>query len=170
MRPPGPRSVDRGRRDQHLCQLLSAAVEDGLLARNPAARARLPKREATKARPVPLELVERIADELPDSMKVVIPLVVGGGLRQGEMSGLTVDRIDFRRRALRVDRQFVSRYVSEPVLAPPKTDSSNRSIPLATFVLDAITAHLNRFPADPHELVLRMPNGLPVDADRFGHP
>lgn len=154
---------------QHLSQLLSAAVEDGLIARNPAARARLPKREPSKAQPVPLEVVARIADELPDWLKVAVPLGVGVGLRQGEASGLSVDRIDFLRRLLRVDRQLVNRYVPEPVLTPPKTPSSHRTIPLAGFVVDALAEHLAAFPREPHELVLLDPNGDPVDSDTFGH-
>jgi integrase len=154
---------------QHVSQLLAAAVEDGLIVRNPATRARLPKREPAKAQPVPLEVVERIADALPDWMAVAVPLGIGAGLRQGEASGLTVDRVDFLRRTLRVDRQLVSRHVPAPVLGPPKTSSSNRTIPLASFLLDALADHLRRFPAGPGELVLRSPAGLPLDSDRFGH-
>lgn len=154
---------------QHLGQLLGSAVEDGLLARNPAAKARLPKREASKTQPVPLDVVERIHAALPDWMAVAVPLGMGAGLRQGEASGLTVDRVDFLRRTLRVDKQLVSRHVPEPVLAPPKTESSHRTIPLAGFLLDALADHLRRFPAGPGDLILRSPAGLPVDSDRFGH-
>lgn len=154
---------------QHFGQLLGGAVEDGLIARNPATRARLPKREASKPRPVPLEVVETIRASLPDWMAVAVPIGIGAGLRQGEASGLTVDRLDFLRRTLRVDRQLVCRHVPAPVLGPPKTDSSHRTIPLATFLLDALADHLRRYPAGPGELVLRSPAGLPLDADRFGH-
>jgi hypothetical protein len=37
--------------------------------------------------------------------------------------------VDFLRRTLRVDRQLVDRNVAEPVLTPPKTASSNRTVP-----------------------------------------
>ncbi len=113
---------------QHLGQLLGSAVEDGLLPRNPASRARLPRREPSKAQPVPLEVVQRIAAGLPDWLAVAVPLGIGAGLRQGEASGLTVDRVDFLRRTMRIDRQLVSRHVPEPVLAPPKTESSHRTM------------------------------------------
>lgn len=154
---------------QHLGQLLSSAAEDGLIARNPATRARLPRREPSKAQPVPIDVVERIQAGLPDWMAVAVPLGMGAGLRQGEASGLTVDRVDFLRRTMRVDRQLVSRYVPAPVLAPPKTESSHRTIPLATFLLDGLADHLRRFPAGPGEFVLRSPAGLPLDSDRFGN-
>jgi integrase len=154
---------------QHLGQLLASAVEDGLIARNPAVRARLPKREASKAQPVPLDVVERIHAGLPDWMAVAVPIGIGAGLRQGEASGLTVDRLDFLRRTLRVDRQLLCRHVPAPVLGPPKTESSHRTIPLASFLRDALADHLRRHPAGPGELVLRSPAGQPLDADRFGH-
>ena len=154
---------------QHLGQLLGAAVEDGLIARNPAVRARLPRASGTKARPVPTEVVGRIYDELPGWLKVAVPLGVGVGLRQGEASGLTVDRVDFLRRTLRVDRQLTDRNVAEPILAPPKTASSNRTVPLADFVVDALSAHLAKFSRSPDDLVLLDPTGLPVASGRFGH-
>lgn len=154
---------------QHLGQVLAGAVDDGLIGRNPASRARLPRHEASKAQPVPLDVVEQIRAQLPDWMAVAVPLGIAAGLRQGEASGLTVDRVDFLRRTLRVDRQLVSRHVPEPVLGPPKTESSHRTIPLAGFLLDALADHLRRFPARPGQLVLRSPTGLPLDSDRFGH-
>ena len=92
---------------QHLGQVLGSAVEDGLVARNPATKARLPKLEAPKAQPVPLDVVERIRAALPAWMAVAVPIGIGAGQRQGEASGLTVDRVDFLRRTMRVDRQLV---------------------------------------------------------------
>ncbi|MGI8808642.1 MAG: tyrosine-type recombinase/integrase [Acidimicrobiales bacterium] len=125
--------------------------------------------EASKAQPVPLDVVERIHDGLPAWMAVAVPIGIGAGLRQGEASGLTVDHIDFLRRTMRIDRQLVSRFVPTPVLGPPKTDSSNRTIPLAAFLVAALADHLRRFPSNPEDLVLRSPAGLPLDSDRFGH-
>lgn len=154
---------------QHVGQLFRAAVEDGLVVRNPAARARLPRNDPAKPQPVPLEVVARIEAALPDWLRVAVPLGLGAGLRQGEASGLTVDRVHFLRRTLRVDRQLIDRNVPEPVLTPPKTESSNRTVPLAGFVVDALGAHLAAFPAGAGELVLRTPDGRPVDSGRFGH-
>jgi integrase len=154
---------------QYLGQLLGAAVDDGLIPRNPANRARLPRRTATKAQPVPLDVVAAIHGALPDWMAVAVPLGVGVGLRQAEATGLTVDRIDFLRRTLRVDRQLVDQTGSLPVIAAPKTDSSHRTIPLADFVVDALSAHLASHHRDPGEPVLLDPEGLPVRSGRFGH-
>jgi hypothetical protein len=59
---------------------------------------------------------------------------------------LTVDRIDFRRRTLRVDRQLVSRHAGGVRLMAPKTPNSNQTIPLASIVVNALADHLRRFP------------------------
>jgi integrase len=116
-----------------------------------------------------LELVAAIEAALPHWLRVAVPLGVGAGLRQGEASGLTVDRVHFLRRTLRVDRQLIDRNVPEPVLSPPKTESSNRTIPLAGFVTEALSAHLAAFPRKPGELLLLDPSGRPVDSGRFGN-
>lgn len=149
---------------QHLGQLFNAAVDDDLVVRNPARRARLPRRDAGKAQPVPLDVVAAIEAALPEWMAVVVPLGVGAGLRQGETSGLPASRVQFLRRTLRVDQQIV-----RGELAPPKTESSTRTIPLAGFVVDALAAHLSRFPAGSDELVVRDPAGRALAAQRFSY-
>lgn len=154
---------------QHLGQVLAAAQDDGLIVRNPASGARLPKLDAVKPEPVSLETAELVAQALPPWLAVAVPLGIGAGLRQSEATGLTVDRLDFLRRTLRVDRQLVSRHVPSPTLGPPKTAGSHRTIPMADFLLDALADHLRRFPAEGGELVLRSPAGAPLDSDRFGH-
>ena len=154
---------------QHVGQLLGAAVEDGLIARNPASRARLPKAEPSKAQPVPIDVIEAVTATLPSWLRIAVPLGVGVGLRQGEMSGLTVDRLDLLRRTLRVDRQLVTTS-GGAVLAPPKTTSSHRTVPLASFVVSALAEHLHHHPAGQGGFVLTGPTGGPVDSNVFGHP
>ena len=75
-------------------------------------------------------------------------LAAGTGLRQGEVFGLTVDRVDFLRRQLTVDRQLVTMPDRAPYLAPPKTQASVRVVPLPQVVVDALAAHLAAWPAD----------------------
>lgn len=70
---------------------------------------------------------------------------MGTGLRQGELFGLTRDRIDFLRRELRVDRQLWTPRSGPPSLAPPKSKNSYRTIALSTLVVDALAAHLRVF-------------------------
>ena len=52
--------------------------------------------------------VEAMVAAVPDRYRALIVFAAGMGLRQGECFGLTVDRVDFLRRQVRVDRQLVS--------------------------------------------------------------
>jgi integrase len=152
---------------QHLGQVLTAAVDDGLIPRNPALGARLPRLEAKRARPVDRVTIEALAAAAPDWFVIAIALGVGLGLRQAEATGLTVDRVDFLRRTVRIDRQLVTAS-STASLEPPKTASSFRTIPLPTFVGDALAAHLAEHGTGEHGLILHSPGGSPVLRNTFG--
>jgi integrase len=127
-------------------QAMRAAVTDRVIATSPCTGVKLP--EITRERVVPLELVEvaALADAMPARYRALVTLGAGTGLRQGEAFGLTVDRIDFLRRTLTVDRQLV--LLPDPHLAAPKTKASIRSVPLPDVVLGALSRHLAAFPSD----------------------
>ena len=55
-----------------------------------------------------LEAVQALTEAMPDRYRALVTLAAGTGLRQGEVFGLTVDRVDFLRRQLNVDRQLVT--------------------------------------------------------------
>ena len=75
----------------------------------------------------------------------------GHGMRQGEVFGLTVDRIDFLRREVRVDRQIHTRPGrGNTEFGPTKTPASARTIPLPQVVVDAFAGHLRDHPAGQH--------------------
>jgi integrase len=95
-------------------------------------------------------------------------LSAGSGMRQGECFGLTVDRIDFLRRTVLVDRQLVTISGRAPFLAPPKTAASVRSIPLPTVVVDALAAHLAEFPPLEDGFVFVTDAGRPIRRTAFG--
>lgn len=92
--------------------------------------------------PPTVEQVEALVEAMPARYRAMVVLAAGTGLRQGEAFGLTLDRVDFLRRQLKVDRQIVLLPGSGPVLASPKTMASYRTIPLPAVVLDALAAHL----------------------------
>jgi integrase len=125
---------------------MRAAVTDRVLATSPCVGVKLP--EIARERVVPLELgqVQALADAILARYRALVTLGAGTGLRQGEAFGLTVDRVDFLRRTLTVDRQLV--LLPEPHLAAPKNRASIRSVPLPDVVLDALSQHLAAFPTD----------------------
>jgi integrase len=152
---------------QYLVQVLTAAVDDGLIARSPAAWAKLPRNDAPRPEPAQADVLEAIA-ELPAWARVAVPLGLELGLRQNEATGLTVDPVQFLRRVVRIDRQHITNASASPDQGPVKTSSSNRTNPLAQFVTDAIAAHLAERGEGEHRLVLHLPDGRQIGRSRFG--
>ena len=130
--------------------------------------AKLPKVERKRVVPPTTEQVEAICEAMPERLRALVTFAAGTGMRQGECFGLTVDRIDFLRRAVEVDRQLVTLPGQAPALSPPKTAASVRTIPLPQVVVDVLAAHLRDFPAAPDGLVFTL-DGEPITRQAFGH-
>jgi integrase len=149
---------------QHLSGLLEAAAEDGLIARNPARGVRLPARGEGVLVPPTIEQVAALSEAAPDWFKPAVVLGAGLGLRQAEATGLTADRVLWLARAVRVDRQWNSR--QRPAgFAPPKTRSSDRTVPASAYVLAELGGHVGR----RHDGFVLHRNSEPVDWQAFGH-
>ena len=132
--------------------VLSAAVDDGHLPRNPcAARTVRPPVVGTK-RVVPWlpERVFAVREAMTERYRVTVDVGAGCGLRQGEILGLAVDALDFSTNTVRVVQQL-KLSLSKPVFAPPK-GGTLRDVPLPGPVADALKAHMKRFP--PVEITL----------------
>ncbi len=96
---------------------------------------------------VPGAVVPLTDDEVTRLYEAAAPVFRAGvllgaalGLRQSEASAVTVDRVDFLRREMRVDRQF-----SHFGWGPPKTPASSRTVPVAVPVIELLAQHLERF-------------------------
>jgi integrase len=90
--------------------------------------------------------------------RAVLVLGAGTGMRIMEALGLTVDRIDFLRREIRVDRQLTRKGGRTPVFGPLK-DRKNRprTIPVGAAVIDALAGHLATYGPGPEGLVFTTP-------------
>ena len=150
-----------------LAGILKAAVRDRRIASSPCEGTRLPKTDHRRVDPLSTEAVLSLQAALPGRYQALVALGAGTGLRQGEAFGLTVDRVDFLRRSMTVDRQLVTVAGREPFLAPPKTEASVRMVPLPQVVVDALAAHLRAFPAGPDGLVFTSTEGRPLRRQRF---
>lgn len=147
-----------------LSTLLESAVDDGLLARNPARGVKLPARGTGEVVPPTREQWTAIYEAAVPWLQPAVILGAGLGLRAGEATGLTLDRVLWLERAVRVDRQWLSRHgVAE--FGPPKSAASNRTIPAADFVLDALGALVGR----RHGGFVLHRGGEPVSYNDFGY-
>lgn len=165
-----------------LYSVFAAAVLDRKIRANPCASTKLPKDEKDRqVVPMSTSQMRKLETGMPSELRAMITLGAGTGMRQSEVLGLTVDRIDFLRKTLRVDRQLLAVPGESPRLAPPKTKASIRTIPLPLVVVEALAEHLAAHPVDntgalPGLVFTRswpLPDGSllrePWTRQRFGH-
>lgn len=105
---------------------------------------------------------------MPGRYQALVVLAAGTGLRQGECFGLTVDRVDFLRRTITVDRQLILPATGPPQFGPPKTAASVRTVPLPKVVRESLAAHLERWPTDSDALIFTNERCCPLRRNRFG--
>ena len=143
--------------------IFASAVRDDVIRKTPCIGIALPKRERHRQRVVPLEVDEVLAaaDAMPERLRATVILAAGAGMRQGEVFGLTVDRLDFLRGFVHIDRQLLT-LDRQCQLGPPKTAASVRTVPLPATVRDALASHLAAFPAATDGLVFTLKDGSPV--------
>lgn len=153
---------------RHLSAIMRSAVADRLIHASPCVRIQLPTKHKERVDPLSVEQVQTIRTHAPERFRALIDVAAGTGLRRGEVCGLTLDRIDFLRRRLTVDRQLVMSAGVPVTFGPPKTQSSIRTIPVPDVVLDQINRHLAAFPID-HEwgFIFTTAGGRPWSASRF---
>jgi integrase len=79
----------------------------------------------------------------------------------GECLGLTVDRVDFLRRTIRIDRQLAN-VAGGSGWSVPKTEAGKRVIPVPSQMTDMLAAHLAEFPAKDDGLIFTNVSGGPI--------
>jgi integrase len=122
------------------------AVTDRLIAANPAKGLKSPRRDVAPIKPIDGNELQALLDSAPAPFRAAIVLGAGLGLRLGEAAGLSIDRVDFLRRTVRVDRQWQQLRGTVPgAFVPPKSASSARVIPAAQGVLDELAHHIEQY-------------------------
>jgi integrase len=125
--------------------MFESAVADGLIVVNPARRAKRPPVEVEPVVPFTSDQLDALSAASPGWFRVSSMLGAACGLRQGEATGLTVDRVDFPLRQVKVDRQLTTLASGAPVFAPPKAARSYHVVPLADVALNALSAHMEEY-------------------------
>lgn len=153
-----------------LAAVMRAAVADELVRKSPCIDITLPKKGSAKNTLVPLVVAQvvELSEAVPRQHRALILASAGLGLRQGEACGLTVDRIDFLRRTVTIDRQLITPKGSKVSLGPVKTDASNRTMPLPKYVADVLAAHLAEFPVGADGFVFTSTTGAPLRRSVYG--
>ena len=134
-----PSTASRAYRIMHA--VLATAVDDELIPRNPCrikGASSDPRNERTF---VPAEVVLALADIADRRIRAMILVAGFGGLRYGELRGLRLRHYDRLKATLTV-REAIDKRSRRKA---PKTESSQRTVVLPRFVLDAIDEHLTEF-------------------------
>jgi integrase len=148
--------------------VMKDAVRDRRIVSNPCMGTKLPKKMKSKVVPPTTEQVMAMVDAMPPNLQAAITLAAGSGLRQGELFGLTADRVNMLRREITIDRQLASRANHKPYLATPKTAASARTIPIPPTVVAALAAHMAAFPPNDEGFIFTI-DGNPISRQAFGH-
>lgn len=152
---------------RYLSTICKAAVAAKRIAEIPCRGINHP--EAVKRRVVPIttEQVNAIVDAVPERYRALIIAAAGTGMRQGEIFGLTTDRVNLLEHRIVVDRQLTSVSNERPKLGPPKTKAGDRRLPMPVVVSDALLEHLVLFASGPDGLIFTNEYGAPLRRSRF---
>jgi len=127
--------------------VLSAAVDDDLLLKNPckAGSVTKPRAPQRKVVPWPAEVVAAVHDALPERYQILVTLCAGLGLRQGEAFGLSPDDVDFLRGTVEIRRQVKLYGDGTQTFGLPKGQKA-RTVPLGAVVRDELAGYLAKWP------------------------
>jgi integrase len=144
----------------HLSAMLKAAVDDGLIIRNPCAVGSVKRPKVPKKKVVPWTAprVALVRAAMPERYRILTDLGGSLGLRQGEAFGLSPDDINWPRGSFAHIHRQVRVVRGQQCFAAPKGDKE-RDVPVPESVRDRISAALAAFPAVPVTLPWREPGG-----------
>lgn len=153
-----------------VASIFRAAVHDRKLASTPCKRIKLPAVEKTRIVPLGTEQVEILADAVPAELRALVIFTAGTGMRQGEVLGLTRDRLRLlgKNPSVTVDRQLVTKPGGVTEFGPLKTEASYRTIPLPRVVIAALNEHIAAYGVEDGELVFTWLSH-PMTRQKFGH-
>jgi len=127
-----------------LHRAMDQAVKWGLIPRNIIDAVETPKTKKRQFRPLTPEKTFRFLKAASeDRLYALYVLAVTCGLRFGELLGLRWEDIDFEQGTLTVTNQL-QKVNGRPVLQPPKTARSKRTIILPTAAIAALKKHRAR--------------------------
>ncbi len=135
------------------------AIENSYIKDNPVLKSRMPSFAHSIKSDVPEYSAEQVrklllfAKENDSHIYIFLLLALYTGLRKGELLALTWDDVDYDKKLLRVNKSRTgSRKAITTQITTPKTESSNRKIPLNDTVLEALKAEKKR--QDEHAEIL----------------
>ena len=123
---------------QIISSALKLAIEQRLIAHNPADGCALPKAERKEMQTLPVEQLTSFLREAKDSGVFALYYIdLTTGLRRGELLGLKWSDIDLEKGDLRVQRQ-IGRIDGKIIEMPLKTKNAYRTLPLSADAINVL--------------------------------
>ena len=136
------RGVNMARQELRNC--LNVAVRWGLITVNPVMRSVPMKEPRKQLNPVDVSLYNQLVDCLcSDDQLRILGITLLSGIRFGEAIGLTKSSIDIGKRTITLNHQL-QQNGREFSLVPPKSDESNRMVPMSDKLLGQIEIVLDQ--------------------------
>jgi integrase len=152
---------------QVLGKLMAAAVDTGLLARSPCRAIKLPRVEREPPRFLSPAEVARLAEAIDPRYRALVLVAAYGGLRIGELAGLTRRRVDLLRGTVEV-AEIVTEVEGRLGGGLPKTRAGRRTVGLPRRVVAELEQHLAAYTAlGPDAPVFTAPAGGRLRATGF---
>ncbi|MGH9120731.1 MAG: tyrosine-type recombinase/integrase [Acidimicrobiales bacterium] len=163
--PLAPASVSQAYRT--LNRVLSAAVDDELLGRNPLRGVKPPQPKPEVMRFLTHDEVATLAAEVDSRYRALVLVAAYTGLRAGELIGLRRKDVDLLRRTITVVEQVQYIGGRHQVLTP-KTAAGRRSVAVPSSVAQVLEEHLSGFAEPgPDGLVFPAPEGGYLRLENF---
>lgn len=149
-----------------LAEALGAAMRDGLVSRNVARGAKLPRLERREAAYFEPETVERIAAAMSEPDALAVRTLGTVGLRFGELAALRRRHVDLLRRRLRIEEAAVE-VGGVLTFGTPKSHAA-RAVPLPAWLARSFERRLEeRVLTDADALVFAGPRRGPLRYSRL---
>lgn len=149
-----------------LRRVLNAAVEDGRIARNPAARLKLRREAKREHRILEPEEIDRLAAEIDPRYRAVVYLMGYGGLRIGEVAALRLADIDFLRGRVYVRRNSVE--VEGVLVEGSPKGGAIRTVRIPKTVVEILSRHVEGYVAGgPDARMFTSEEGRTLRQSRF---
>lgn len=155
-----------------LSRVFHTAIREGVIEVSPLERANIkapPKTRQTEIVPLTVDEIERLADAAGSRRGRTIILVLAyGGLRAGELGGLRVQDVDFKRCRLSI-RQAVSQSRGSKTIGPPKTRAAVRTLTLPCSITDELQIFANEEPPARDGRLFHGHGGAPIGHIAINH-
>ena len=157
---PGPNTSRKIIAD--VSQVFTAALDEGIIIRNPLSARSVQKPKAVNMEAVPWTAVqvEAVADKLPARLAGLPYLGSACGLRQGELFAAALGDLDFLRKVMHVEAQV--KYLAGRLFFAPVKNGKVRDVPVADPVIPVLAEHVRQYPPVSVTLPWGTPDGKPV--------